>query len=494
MAIDNNSNNMSRLFGQASQNQGQQQGTGYTNLNRLFQANKDNQLGQKVAGDIQNQIGGVQNQLKQQQDQFNKQAQQESGKFNESDRAAVLGRLNSTEQAGDITDEDVNKFQTYRSGEYKGPQNLGDTSAISQQASGLAQQVSNFNPAGTQELLRRSVGGNRYTSGQSRLDSLLMDKSKLQPVARQASGLGQQLSQANMAAQGQAELLKNQAKQFGIQTNELLNQGLGNIDTSVQGQLKAAQDAETARQAKMQQLDETINGKLVDSGKKDANGNPIMVRQPISTNDYTRLDTISQGLAGIANEGQLAGLFGKGNLVDQNAARQNAINASQQQIRKAAENEALRLTINKYGNYGFSGSDILNKGLNNQTLGAGFFASRPFLNDLATKLYTNPLSASTNQKNQDFLSNAGVLGKAAYEGKGADAYKNLLASIQSQSQGATNLTEQGVASDAARKNYENLTRLLGKTASEAKYRTADDKYEAGKIALDAEQIKKSLGY
>lgn len=493
MAIDNNSNNMSRLFGQASQNQGQQQGTGYTNLNRLFQANKDNQLGQKVAGDIQNQIGGVQNQLKQQQDQFNKQSQQESSKFNEGERSAVLGRFSNADQAGNISDEDVNKFQTYRSGEYKGPQSLGDTSAISQQASGLAQQVSNFNPAGTQELLRRSVGGNRYTSGQSRLDSLLMDKSKLQPVARQASGLGQQLTQANMAAQGQAELLKNQAKQFGAQTNELLNQGLSNIDTSVQGQLKAAQDAETDRQNRLQQLDETINGKLVDSGKKDANGNAIMVRQPVSTNDYARLDAINQSLSGVANQGQLTGLFGQGNLADQNTARQNAINASERQIRNAAGNELLNQITNRYGaGYGFTGEGLLNAGLNNQSIGSGF--SKSFVSNLANKNYTNPLNAATSEKNQAFLSNAGLLGKAAFEGKSSDAYKNLLDSIQSQSKGATNLTEQGVASDAARQNYENLTRLLGKTASDSKYRTADDKYEAGKIALDAEQIRKSLGY
>lgn len=66
--MDNPSNlaRLSQVAGQAKQ----QQGTGYTNLGKLVQANLGNQLGQKVAGNVQSQIGNVQNQLGQQQQQF----------------------------------------------------------------------------------------------------------------------------------------------------------------------------------------------------------------------------------------------------------------------------------------------------------------------------------------------------------------------------------------------------------------------------------------
>jgi len=201
---DNQSNNLSRLFQTAGSSK-PQQGTGYTNLNRLFEANKQNQLGQKVAGDLGTQIGGVQTQLQQQQKQFAEESEKNKmgGQKDVEQRDAVLGRFNSPSGAGsDVTEEETSTFGRFIGGQYGGPQTLKDTSDLRQTAQQLQGQVSNFSPAGTQELLRRSVGGNRYTQGQSRLDSLLMDRSKLTPVSRQAQGLGQEINRAELAASG----------------------------------------------------------------------------------------------------------------------------------------------------------------------------------------------------------------------------------------------------------------------------------------------------
>jgi len=54
MAIGSSLNKLLTTAGSAKP----QTGTGYTNLNKFLGANQGNQLGQKVAGNIQSQIGG----------------------------------------------------------------------------------------------------------------------------------------------------------------------------------------------------------------------------------------------------------------------------------------------------------------------------------------------------------------------------------------------------------------------------------------------------
>lgn len=509
MAINNNSGNLNRLFQTASQGQNQQQGTGYTNLNRLFQANKDNQLGQKVAGDIQTQIGGVQNQLKQQQEDFTKKAQQESGKFNDQERNAIIGRFSNADQAGgDIDEKDVDKVQMFRSGEYKGPTNLGDTSALSQQASGLAQQVSNFNPSGTQELLRRSVGGNRYTAGQSRLDSLLMDKSKLQPVARQASGLGQQLNQANVAAQGQAETLKNQAKQFGQQTNEMLQSGLSGIDTGVQSQLKAAQDAENARQASLRTIQDINRGY---SYKLDANGKPIQDDKGnyVKDVDYStmsdaqKLAQMEGALKGKISDDELFKVFGSKGA---DATRQETIDKFNNIYNVLSKQNYGYNIGNQYQKWD-NNTNYLNRVMSQALTDAGNYNTSPqsvkeaidAYKGLEDNVYTSALKKglmgnATNQYGQTFYVAAGDPNRQISSIPQTVLNSLLQKSALEQNQ-AKNLTDTGVASDAARANYEVLNRLLGKTASESKYRTDEaNKYQQGKLVLDADQIRKSLGY
>ena len=72
-----------------------QKGTGFTNLNRIMQANKGNKLGQTVSGGIQNQVQGVKSQVKSAQDQFQEEAQK--------------NRLD-TQESADKRDEILNRF------------------------------------------------------------------------------------------------------------------------------------------------------------------------------------------------------------------------------------------------------------------------------------------------------------------------------------------------------------------------------------------------
>ena len=268
--------NMNRLFQTAGQ-QKQQQGTGFTNLNRLFQANKDNQLGQKVTGNIQTQVGNVQSQIEQQKQKFQNEAEQSKldTQQNREQREAVLGRFGQSGVAGQgPTEDEIKTFTKYRTGDYAGPQGLGssDVAAMSGVAKGISGQVSNLSPSGTQELLRRTMAGNRYTQGQQRLDSLLMDRSGLRGVQRQAQGLTGDINRAQVAAQGQAQLIANQNRQFAEETKQALQSGASGIDQQVQAELEAAQAAEQSRLQRIQAVQDFAAGKVA---KKDEAGNVV---------------------------------------------------------------------------------------------------------------------------------------------------------------------------------------------------------------------------
>lgn len=476
----NNPNNLSRLF-QTAGTAKQQQGTGYTNLNRLFEANKQNQLGEKVAGDIGTQIGGVQTQLAEQKKQFDQEAEKNKvgGQKDVEQRDAVLGRFTSPSGAGgDLANEEITAFERFRGGQYGGPEGLKDTSALRQTAQQLQGQVSNFSPSGTQELLRRSVGTNKYTQGQSRLDSLLLDRSKLTPVARQAQGLGQEIQRADLAASGQAELNKNLAQQFAKETQEKLNAGLGGIDKAIQEQLTPAQQLEQDRLARIQAVQDFAAGK---TAKKDAQGNVIKdqygnvvydtVNTRGTTNQYAQGNNLKELLKqkGL-QQSELDQLFGSGDATQVQSQLESA----------AAQRSSLQNQINALqSRYDSAPYD---------------YASESFVRSAQKTLQNqmNALRAQMGSIQGPDYSNLGIYGNALQAGKQEDFIQNIARSLAN-SQQAQGLTEAGVASAQQRASYEALSKLLGKAPSETKYRVDDPtKYEQGKFLIDPEQIKRSF--
>jgi len=85
-----------------------QKGTGFTNLNRIMQANKGNQLGSTVAGGIQGQVQGVKTGVKSAQDQFNEEANKNrlDSDENKAKRDTTLGKFNQSNYT-----PDESKFQ-----------------------------------------------------------------------------------------------------------------------------------------------------------------------------------------------------------------------------------------------------------------------------------------------------------------------------------------------------------------------------------------------
>ena len=88
-----------------------------------------------------------------------------------------------------------------------------------------------------------------------------MDRSKLQGAARQASGLGAEISKANTAAQAQAEQYKNLAKQFATETEQQLQSGVSGIDSRVQAELDTAKALEDQRLANIQAIKDFAAGR-----------------------------------------------------------------------------------------------------------------------------------------------------------------------------------------------------------------------------------------
>jgi len=502
--------NMSRLFQTAGSTQAKQ-GTGYTNLGRLLSASKDNLLGQKVAGTIGSQVGGVQQQLAEQQKAFGEESEKSKigGQKDIEQREAVLGRFTSHSGAGgEATDEDVSAFERFRSGQYAGPQGLKDTSALKGTAQQLQGQVSNFSPSGTQELLRRSVGGDRYTQGQQRLDTLLMDKSKLTPIARQAQGLGQQISRADLAASGQAELQKNLAQQFAKETQEKLTGGMGGIETDVQKRLSEAQLAEGARQAKIQavqqfqqdaskrgggntygQLDYLKNllssqGADADEIKRVLGGGSAVTAESERQKVLSDIDQVAKNRAASSKIGSIArSPYGKVSFTDPSLQSKYETVSYDDMGTRVLGTDLGRLSGDIYG--GKLSPDVL-KNINASVgyfddltgqAGSGNFSGSLF--DLGNQEYKNwipQLQPEINTTNERFYGSLGQAGQSLKTGSQEQFYKDLATRLAN-SQGAQNLTEQGLASTQQRASYEALNKLLGRTPSESKYKTVQQQID-----------------
>lgn len=499
-----NTPNLSRLFQTAGQ-QKQQQGTGYTNLNRLFQASSGNQLGQKVAGNIQQQIGNVQSQLGEQQKQFQTESEkgQLGGEADIAKRKEVIGRFTDAPTDGSVgsgrsdatqpSTEDLASFEKFRAGQYGGPQGLKDIGGLSNTAAQLKGQVSNFSPSGTQELLRRSVGGDRYTQGQQRLDSLLMNRSALTPVQRQASGLGQQINRADLAASGQAELAKSQAQKFGEETGEQLTAGMTGIDTSITGKggsLEKAMEVEKNRQNILRDIMYYGTGsreQLDEAGKQ--------VLDPTSLKALREsYGDVDEGRSGLDRANQLRSTLLSGQInseaLDPLFGTQVGAGANQNYV--------------DYSKLQNPETDLWNR----IYFGAG--KAEMVLPRIRSKLTSNDqfiaIPGAERNAYQKALTETGKMGQAynadsfmnTQQGSQSGAINDLLTRIAQSTQSATQargnvegLTAEGVASAQQRSNYGALAQLLkGKGAEEsAKYRISDpSQYKAGKILIDPNQI------
>lgn len=235
-----------------------QRGSGYTNIQRIVQANTGNQLGQAVGGGIQQQTGQAQQQLNQAQQNF--QQQQSANQANTGANQQLVGQvLASPDQYGTLGANDPNsqaagKFQQLISGQYAGPMQLGNADQLQGQVGDVNQLAQlGSTPGGQQALLQRFVGGPQYTQGQQQFDTALLGQTggnALQQARAQALQLQGQLGTATAGALEQGKEQTSGAQQFGQQVQGQFGQTVTSMDQALQQQ---AQQAQTARDTQYQQ-------------------------------------------------------------------------------------------------------------------------------------------------------------------------------------------------------------------------------------------------
>lgn len=247
-----------------------QQGTGFTNINRILEAGKGSgqQLGQAIGQGIGQQAGQFQQGLTQAQQQFGQGVQQNTYNTDANSTAvknAITNIMTPGQQQGDTAN--AQQFQQYISGNYTGPQQLSNTDQLGLKAANLqALGGATQNNYGRQGLLQQFVGKGQYTSGQQNLDNLLLgqpgSQNSLQQVRQQTNNVGQQLSQAETQAQQQAQQATLQNKLFGQQALGQLSGAEQNIYNNA---AKSASDLNTqnlAQQQSAQGLSKTLQDAL----------------------------------------------------------------------------------------------------------------------------------------------------------------------------------------------------------------------------------------
>lgn len=169
---------------QPGQPQNKPKGTGFTNLSRVIGANQNNRLGQAVGGGLQNTAGQARQGVQKAQEQFQQKTQQSLDESTGTRQQALQRVMQDPSQVGD---QDYNRFDIYRQGNYGGPNEL----ANKQQLVGNAQEAEQLGGlVGTQggraALLQRYAAKNKpYGTGQMALDQTLLGQSA-QPQLKQA--------------------------------------------------------------------------------------------------------------------------------------------------------------------------------------------------------------------------------------------------------------------------------------------------------------------
>lgn len=239
------------------------QGTGFTNIQRIIGANQGNKLGQAVAGGVQKTGQQVRSNLSQANQQFGQKVQ--AGALDtDANRQAGQNLVQQATglQAGQQLGEDqLGQAQKFMAGDYVGPNNLQNASQLVGQAVD-AEQLGRLSgtSAGRQGLLQRFVGAPQYTFGQQKLDNLLLgaDRNALAQSKAAVRGLGEQVANTAEAAQAQATQQAARNKMFSQDFGKQVGDASGQLDTTLQGTLAAAQQAEAARAQGLSQFKEKL--------------------------------------------------------------------------------------------------------------------------------------------------------------------------------------------------------------------------------------------
>lgn len=243
-----------------AQYQPKQKGSGFTNLQRVVGASQGNRLGQSVGQGLQNVAGGTQQQLQQGQQQFQQQseAQRLDTAANRQLQQNVLQRYAAGQQTPNLQDptqQEIEQFRTFRSGQYSGPTQLQNQQSVMARGQELGDLTGAMRGGDTSAALQRFVGGRgRYAPGQLTLDKFLLGSQPNTDV-REGVKQGAQASQAVQQGLRNVDLrtkdLQQRAKGFGEETTTGLKSSREEIGKEIE---KKIPEAEKMRKEKIEAL------------------------------------------------------------------------------------------------------------------------------------------------------------------------------------------------------------------------------------------------
>ena len=248
-----------------------QAGTGYTNIQRILQANKTNKLGQTIASGVQQAGQAVRGSINQAGAQFKTETDKEQQRLAQEGARAdrVLGDVTQA------TEDDINAFEGIRGAQSKGPTGIANADELKQKA----REAQQLGAAGGTEggrfgLLQRYVGGSRpYTGGQQRLDSLILGQTgaeHLRQARKSTLGLGESANTQALAAQEVGKGLQNQARTLADNTINRLGGQVVDYDKAMVDKITS----ETAKKdAEYQNILKTLHGQnLGEANQVDSSG------------------------------------------------------------------------------------------------------------------------------------------------------------------------------------------------------------------------------
>lgn len=252
-------------------NPNKQQGSGYTNIQKVLSANQGNQLGSAVGQNLQNTETQAQQNLQSAQSQFNQQTQANQANTQANQQLAQNVLADPTQYVAQGTNtpsaansQNASQFTNLLSGQYQGPTALTNAQQLQNQAANVAQQGQALQTSGGRiGLLQQMIGNPNYSTGDANLDSLLLGQSNspaLQQAKQQALGLTGQVNNAVAGAAAQGQQQAAQAQQFG---QALQGQLANNITSQTQAlQQQATQAQQTSNQQYQQALSDLQSGNV----------------------------------------------------------------------------------------------------------------------------------------------------------------------------------------------------------------------------------------
>lgn len=504
--------------------QPQRQGTGFTNLNRIMQANQGNNLGQNVAGGITNRVQNLQSGVQQSQQAFGQQSQAARLDTPEAvaQRQAVLGRFDTAN-----FNPDESKFAV-SSGLQSNYQTQKDTLSAQQasQKEAAAKQQASIQArydADTQALAAANAASQ---SGDPMSRAMAMNKAKtLKASLSSLKGLLGAYSGSTQALDAEtASKLANIESQYGtMSAAEKDNWIKGEKERMVSEQLPTESEAEAFRRFQTgtytgpQELQDyqSLLGKAQqteDLGtlSRSSGGRQELLKQFVGGRDYTQgqrgLDEAilaqdgSSALSRAAKKAlgsektvqqtnKLAGaqaqdLIGKARLFGEETrtkigeARAPISGEIDADVAAAQKKETDRQSVLKNYQDILAGTDPKYAGMDQLSrtgLALQDAANSGFLNQ-------SDLDSLLGNENKYGLLERGMK-------QGIDINKLLSSGLSSTS--AQNINRSGVASEADRTRLNALDRLMGKTASESEFGSAD-RYKAGGIGLNQSELQKQI--